>query len=777
MRIGDNRELSLQRVIRSLSLAMAIAALAACGGGGEDAPSTGTVGTLSNTGTSGGEGTASGSGTGATPNLNNAAASRNASAPAGGSINHPPTGPNGAQAAIGAFSAAERNRILADGLQIWRAQRIDINGINKGACADCHSADGIELAMWKFTDDDMRRRAHIDGVSPTDRETLVDYFAALRQKYNITTLKDVANDRPFQPMGQPFDGNKSERDLKFATETLAAVTPTLVSGVVDSLAKAVRARGELRASDPLGMRIGIPMPRMSEDCSRGVEHCSSNDWMADTPRIPKRSMEAQWFAVNDAYMADPTDARLRELLIAVDVMTDTWRNPGERTLGAAGTLGSEKFKSMQILQHLLRRQQLGLFQPGDNPNPLAALSSLNLERPNFPFLVGDFGFNKNGVPWETPQQMPVFVRQSLGESSSRALTRQDVVAFRNEIAQPWWYAGFMFDTNLGTGTNREYFFGSLGQGETGGYPFHLYYVIGKHGSNINVDRGPTTPNIDPNFALSSRGWKNVGEDDLSRLFNTLQARQLYRHMEANWTRMWMFLMKEQIERYGTSTLNQLLDVDVHLCASSGWQSVRGWAVTAASFDTQRAPLTLGLYNDLNRLANCGLPPLSPAYQADTGTGLRVEWFAGSGDEFNGSSAALRNKLGERVEPIISFPGREDGAGYYADYTRSIGVNVVENSAFSARGSGWVKAPVTGEYEFFLSGGFGRLTVAGKEIYKQFRFNESAPLRSTVVLQAGQRVPIVFERHGYAAGGMSLEWRLVNGSLPRHKVPTSQLYPN
>jgi len=45
------------------------------------------------------------------------------------------------------------------------------------------------------------------------------------------------------------------------------------------------------------------------------------------------------------------------------------------------------------------------------------------------------------------------------------------------------------------------------------------------------------------------------------------------------------------------------------------------------------------------------------------------------------------------------------------------------------------------------------------------------------LQAGQRVPIVFERHGYAAGGMSLEWRLVNGSLPRHKVPTSQLYPN
>jgi len=269
MRIDDNRELSLQGVIRSVSLAMALAALAACGAGGDDAPSTGTVGSSSNAGTSGGEGAAGGSGTGATPNTNNAGASGNAIAPPGGGLNHLPTGPNGAQAAIGNFSAAERDRILADGLQIWRAQRIDINGINKGACANCHSADGIELAVWKFSDDDMRRRAHIDGVSPTDREKLVDYFAALRQKYNITKLKDVANDRPFQPMGQPFDGHKNERDLKFATETLATVTPTLVSGVVDSLAKAVRARGELRASDPLGMRIGIPMPRMSEDCFRG----------------------------------------------------------------------------------------------------------------------------------------------------------------------------------------------------------------------------------------------------------------------------------------------------------------------------------------------------------------------------------------------------------------------------------------------------------------------------------------------------------------------------
>ncbi|MDQ3230934.1 MAG: hypothetical protein M3Q07_03865, partial [Pseudobdellovibrionaceae bacterium] len=91
-----------------------------------------------------------------------------------------PTGVNGDKAAIGAFSEAEMNQKIAAGLAIWRKQRTDLNGIDKGACANCHSSDGFELALYDISDDDVRRRAHIDGVNEVDREALVEYFAALR---------------------------------------------------------------------------------------------------------------------------------------------------------------------------------------------------------------------------------------------------------------------------------------------------------------------------------------------------------------------------------------------------------------------------------------------------------------------------------------------------------------------------------------------------------------------------------------------------------------------
>ncbi|MDQ3233635.1 MAG: hypothetical protein M3Q07_17595, partial [Pseudobdellovibrionaceae bacterium] len=55
-----------------------------------------------------------------------------------------PTGENGDKAAIGTFSEADRDQKIAAGLAIWRKQRKDLNGIEKGACANCHSSDGIE---------------------------------------------------------------------------------------------------------------------------------------------------------------------------------------------------------------------------------------------------------------------------------------------------------------------------------------------------------------------------------------------------------------------------------------------------------------------------------------------------------------------------------------------------------------------------------------------------------------------------------------------------------
>lgn len=687
-----------------------------------------------------------------------------------------PSVPTGDAASIGTFSAAEMDRLLEQGKVIWRAQRRDINGINKGACANCHSSNGIELALYKFKDGDILRRAQLDGVSPAEQETLVKYFAALRQYYKITALRDVLEDRPFQPKGQPFSGTVAERDYQFATKSLAVVAPTLMNGTIDTLAKALKAKEELRLSNPLDVQIGIPLPRLSEDCSRGAEHCTANDWMADLPRIPKPEMSAQWFALNDEYIANPTDANLRAILSAVETMTDSWKNPGEVVGPQANNLGTLKFKSMQIAQHYLRRQQQGL--PTEQ-NPLAALkdASQGLKRPNFPFLVGDFAFNKFDTPWKRPNEMPVFVRSSLGETATRPLADADVQRVKDAMATPWWYLGFMLDANLGTGTNREYFFGELPTGPTAGYPFHELYAVSKHGS-ILVPKRPV--NAESNIAFSSPAWRNVGEADQPRLFSSIEARQLYRRLESNWTLMWMLLAREQIDKSGVASFGaDSIDISLNICAmpvgTSANASLRKWVAAATSFDPANAQFIFNLYNDLITKANCGLAPLTSTYQAGTGTGLKVEWIEGPGDEFNGKSASLGKVVGQRVEPIISF-GRETGTGYYAEYTKSLGVNIVEGSAYSARGTGFVTAPVSGEYEFFLSAGFGKLFVNGKEIYNEFRYNEDKPLRATVTLQAGQRYPILFERHGCAACGINLEWRTLDGKLPRQKVPTQQLEP-
>ncbi|MDQ3234403.1 MAG: PA14 domain-containing protein [Pseudobdellovibrionaceae bacterium] len=695
-----------------------------------------------------------------------------------------PTVVNGDKASIGTYSESEMEQKITAGLGIWRKQRKDINGVDKGACANCHSSDGLELGLYDINDETILRRAHNDGVNDVDAQALVEYFAALRQKYKVTSLKSVLNDRPFQPQGEVFPGDtKAERDLAFAVNSLRAVAPTLFDVEIKTFEQALQAKAELKASKPLDLKIGIPLPRISEDCFRGDEHCTANDWISDLPRRPKAEMEAEWFRINDRYRSDPTDSNLREVLKAVDSMTVGWLNPGESKQGPAGALGTIKFKSLQVLQHLLRRQQLGLFDPKKHENPIAAVNIPGQSLANAPFLVGDFAFDKTDAKWKWTRadDMPGFVRQSLGETADRPFTEKGVQDQKVQLTQSWWYSGFNFDTNMDIGTGTEYFFGSLGRDAAagGGYPLHRYYVVGKHGLTT-FERVKDSAKLEANnIALGKNAWKGIGDDDLPRLFATVEARQLYRKLEVNWTAMWMLLMKEQIEKSGLSSLDKHFDIDLHLCAPSGVVSLRSWVNTASTFDGQRALFLFNLYNRLNELAGCGLQPLPTTYAAGTGTGLTIDWYSGTGDEFNGKSQALLNskKVATHVEPIVDFPGREDGLGYFSGWAKSAGIDI--NGAFSSRGSGTILAPVTGEYSFFLNdrgGGFGKVFVAGKEVYNRFRYNEDGPLRVTVSLQGGQKYPIVFERHGYAGGGIQLDWQSANGKLPRQKIPTSQLYP-
>jgi hypothetical protein len=679
----------------------------------------------------------------------------------------------GSGASIGSFPLAERDRALSDGLRIWRQQRIDINGVNKGACASCHSSDGIELALWAFNDTDVVRRAHIDGVSVDEQLLLVKYFAALRQRDGVTRLRDVASDRPFQPTGQWYTGSLNQRDLQFGEQTLAAALPTLMGAPVQTLAQAQAVLAELRASNPLRLKIGIELPHISFDCARGAAECSMNDWMSDLPRFPRPERETEWFALNDRYIANPTDAALRELLVAVDTMTTPWLNPGELTTGPAGNLGTLKFKSMQVLQHLLRRQQRGLFRPEDDLNPMVAVNGPGAERANFPFVVGDIVFNKFGPVLNRASQLPVFVRKSLGETAAQPLTDADVEAQKAAMAMPWWWAGFMFDPGLSTGTSGEYFVGTLGNAELSGYAFHQLYAGMRSAveAEYRAQRG-----WDFSVTRLPAGRVDIGGvADSAMLFVSAEARMRYRQASVNWVRTQLLVLQDQLRRFGSAALSGPDgQSDGFVCQSNPYDGLPGSTLAAAAMDGQSAAFLFQTYNEVRRLAGCPSRLLPESYQAGTGSGLRVEWFG----SFNPGSRSASRPLGETVEPILSLNRQEFDRGYFRTQLAARG-----GDAFSgSRSSGFLVVPVTGDYVFGdRSDQQARLWVDGQMVYdSERRVSGAAGYRvntgATVRLVAGQTVPILFERYNAAYSGISLGWALADGALPMHEVPTSQLSP-
>ncbi len=688
----------------------------------------------------------------------------------GGAVASAP--PASSPASSAALSADQLAQALSAGVKIWRQQRIDLNGENKGACANCHSADGIELAIWNFTGDDVVRRAHLDGVSAADQATLVTYFVAMRQKYNVVKLRDVETDHPFQPGGTWYTGSSDERDLAFANGSFKQAAPTLLGPPIATLADAQRAIQEIRASNPLQLKVGIELPQISRDCVRPGE-CSLNDWMSDLPRFPKPEMEAQWFALNDAYIANPTDENLRGLLLAVDTMTTPWLQPGETTIGPAGSFGTTKFKSMQVLQHFVRREQLGLFSPADNVDPIASINGPGLERSNFPFLVGDAAFDKTDQPLDKASELPAFVRTSLGETPTNPLTDQDVAEQKIALRTPWWWAGFMFDPSLSTGTNGEYFIGNLSNPEDGeGYAFHQLYA----GARSAVDPGyRAVRGIDNSATRLPQGLSIGGGGDSAMLFVTADARLMYRRAAVNWVRMHLLLLQDQLTQFGPTALSSTdVQSSGYVCSSDYGHGLPAAVMTAATFDGAGAPVVFGLYNKVRALAGCPGQPAPATWVAGNGTGLTVQWFA----SIDLATSKTGASLGQRVEPIEWMPRQDVERGYFRDYLASIGVAGNAGS----RTTGTIEAPISGDYIF----GEGSLSQGRLWINGQLVYSSENPTSSfggvnvnpgvTLHLDAGQKATFLLERYNVAFNGISVGWATADGTLPMNSIPTTQLFP-
>ncbi|MDX2024505.1 MAG: cytochrome c [Deltaproteobacteria bacterium] len=204
------------------------------------------------------------------------------------------------------WSQGKLDEIYTQGLQVWRKP----GSIDGQACTNCHSADGVEMAIIGFTDDAILRRAQ-QHLSAEDALVVRDFVHAQRRRFNIA--KVCSPDwRPFQPGGEVLPGNTpNEQDASFLAE-LQKRKLLVATGKVVTLADAQKALAELQAIDLRQLPIGIPLPRWSEDKFNGPAHRDINDYMAPIPTVPNRPEE--YFAVEDEYLRAPTDQNLYKVL-------------------------------------------------------------------------------------------------------------------------------------------------------------------------------------------------------------------------------------------------------------------------------------------------------------------------------------------------------------------------------------------------------------------------------------------------------------------------------
>lgn len=260
------------------------------------------------------------------------------------------------------LSPEDLDKAYAEGLEAWRYPGI------RGACAGCHSPDAYDLALVGYADADILRRA-VDHVSMEQAEALVAFIHAVRQKHDMQQLLHPAKYRPLQPTFESFEHTtpgleptdgaaQDERDVAFM-DSLLALNLLWANGEVDTLAKAHQAYDELNALDLAKLKIGIPFDHLSEDGHWGDEHLSVFEWYPFMASTPHPADEAAWYAAVDAYLADPSDESLWGYYDLIDEMTaceDDLAAMGDPDYyGRACTWMRLKWKSLQVHQHMMRR--------------------------------------------------------------------------------------------------------------------------------------------------------------------------------------------------------------------------------------------------------------------------------------------------------------------------------------------------------------------------------------------------------------------------------------
>ncbi len=262
------------------------------------------------------------------------------------------------------------DQVIANGMVAWRTLDADGN-----TCASCHTPDGIDLAYPAYSRVDILRRAneHVDTISA---EAIADMIEVLRDDYGWVPTVDPREYRPFQPGGSILPGATAiARDEAFGDQ-LVSMGLLIAVGEIDDLAAAQQARDELLAVNMWSLPVGVPFDRFSEDPFFGEEHRAINDWVPAVGHIPLVGNAAQWWALQDEYVADPGQAQLLNLLDAVVDADGPVQLNYDDLRGGIAQFEAERYRSMMVLGHEQRREMSGLPPRGADdirPYPTAAI--------------------------------------------------------------------------------------------------------------------------------------------------------------------------------------------------------------------------------------------------------------------------------------------------------------------------------------------------------------------------------------------------------------------
>lgn len=468
---------------------------------------------------------------------------------------------------------ADLEKALSAGLDVWRFVGTD------GACAGCHAPDGFDLAKIGYSDADIERRA-LSHVDQQKTDTLISYIHALRQKHGMTELLHPAKYRPEQPAFEAFVEKtpglqvtdpkaQDERDEAFMhalTDDLALLWAT---GKVGSLEQAKKARDELLAVDLLKQKLGIPFDHLSEDGWHGEEHRSIFEWYPAMPTAPLAGKEGEWFALADAYVADPSDKNLWAFYDAIDSLTgcayDLSGQGDPAFYQRACDWMRLKFKSLQVFQHMLRNAtttypDVLADQPAGTPIP-SALDLVIMRSPIWE--AGDF---IRISPLQRPQQTACFSQPNLpctllpapiDATIHSEPTYEEARIKQGEVFQQSWFVmswlrdpALVFESH-----NFATFIGDyLESVLLPHYDIHHAFVVAK----MAAEKSAATAWMNAEgFRAGTGKIASVRTFSFKQLRNNFSPppaddprRATHERMFANFARMWIFLVEDDLKATG-----------------------------------------------------------------------------------------------------------------------------------------------------------------------------------------------------------------------------------